>query len=62
MRANVLVSFVDKTNMADYYNAGDVFEGDEERINELVIGGYVQPVDETEKKPTRRRATKPKEV
>lgn len=60
MRANVLVSFVDKTNMADYYNAGDVFEGDEERINELVDGGYVQPVDET-KKPTR-KATKSKEV
>lgn len=60
MKALVIQAFTDKETMTDVYHEGDTFEGNEERINELVIGGYVQLVDDTEK-PTKRRAAKAKE-
>ena len=40
--------------MADVYYPGDVFEGTDERVNELIASGHVEAV-----KTTRRR--KPKE-
>ena len=61
MKATVIIPFTDKEHMDNVYYQGDTFEGSEERINELVNSGHVK-VDETEKKPTRRRTAKAKEV
>lgn len=48
--AKVKVAFTDKENMTDVYYVGDVFEGSEERINELIASGHVEAtVDEKPK-------------
>lgn len=47
MRARVKVAFTDKENMTDVYYPGDMFEGSEERVNELIGSGHVETVDES---------------
>lgn len=56
MKATVKTAFTDRENMSDVYYPGDVFEGTEERVNELAAGGYVEAV-EAKPKPARRRKT-----
>lgn len=56
MKANVKAAFTDRENMSDVYYPGDVFEGSDERVNELAAGGYVEAV-EAKPKPARRRKT-----
>lgn len=65
MKALVKVAFTDKTNMVDVYYPDDVFEGSEERVNELIGGGYVVAAEtetaEEKPKQTRRRKAATKE-
>ncbi len=56
-KAIVKVAFTDKENMTDVYYVGDVFEGSEERINELIASGHV----EMQAARRRRKATTAKE-
>ena len=49
-KAKVIAAFNDRENPAETYQVGDTFEGTEERINELVYGGYLAPVEEKTQK------------
>ena len=46
MKALVKVAFTDKENMVDVYYPNDVFEGSEERVNELINSGHVVAVED----------------
>lgn len=62
MKAEVISTFRDRLDPTACYQAGDIYEGDEERIIELADGGYVVAIEEEPKpKPkrtTRKRTTK----
>jgi len=55
MQAKVINAFRDKYHPEAVYGVGDVFEGDEARVEELSKAGFVEPVAE---KPKRQRAKK----
>lgn len=61
MRGVVKVAFTDKENMTDVYYEGDVFEGSEERINELMASGHIEKADEQPKRGRKPKAAEPKE-
>ena len=45
--------------MEKTYYVGDTFEGSDERVEELIAGGYVEKIAEAAKKPTRQRKAAP---
>lgn len=61
VKARVIVAFTDKTNFNDVYREGDTFEGTEERVNELVCGGYVVKADDPKAVPRKRKAPQKEE-
>lgn len=50
IKARVIVAFTDKNDMSSVYQIGDMFEGTQERVNELVTGGYVELLDKPRKR------------
>lgn len=54
----MLIAFTDRENMSDVYFPGDMFEGTDERVNELIESGHVEAI---KPKTTRRRKAAPKE-
>lgn len=54
MKAKVVNRFFDRLNPSDIYEVGDVFEGDEARVAELVGGGWVEPIPEAVGKPAKK--------
>jgi hypothetical protein len=61
VKATVKAAFTDKTNFRDVYREGDTFEGTEERVRELAIGGYVEKVDGPKAAPRKRKTATTKE-
>jgi hypothetical protein len=57
--ARVIVDFRDREHMEKTYYVGDMFEGSDERVEELIAGGYVEKIAEAAKKPTRQRKAAP---
>lgn len=49
IKARVIVAFTDKNDMSTVYSVGDTFEGTTERVNELIISGHVEPLDNPRK-------------
>lgn len=60
MKAKVINRFFDRLNPSDIYEVGDVFEGDEARIAELVAGGWVEAIREEASKKQAKKARKSK--
>lgn len=50
VKAKVLVTFRDREHMENVYQQGGVFEGTQERVNELAAGGYVKQIPQTQAK------------
>jgi len=55
MKADVIRAFYDLEHPENVYQPGDVFEGTAARVNGLAEKGFVK------KRPSKRRASKPKE-
>lgn len=51
-KATVIKAFRDRENMESAYEAGDTFEGSDERVASLAYRGFVEPV-KAEGKPKR---------
>lgn len=49
IKACVIAAFNDRENPIATYNVGDTFEGSQERVNELMCGGYLAAFED--KKP-----------
>lgn len=49
IKARVIVAFTDKNDLTRVYNVGDVFEGEQARIDELIASGHVETVDKAAK-------------
>lgn len=60
MKAKVIRKFFDRFNPSDIYGIGDVFEGEEARVAELVAGGWVEAIREEAQKKQAKKARKSK--
>ncbi len=50
IKAQVIAAFNDREHKSDTYQIGDTFEGSKNRVDELMAGGYLAPIEETDKK------------
>lgn len=50
IKAKVIAAFNDRENIGAVYQVGDTFEGAAERVDELTIGGYLEPIEKKPKK------------
>lgn len=49
IKARVIVAFTDKNDLTRVYSVGDVFEGEQARIDELIASGHVETVNKATK-------------